>query len=160
MPAGSTYEKVQTTTLSSDGTLTLTSIPSTYTDLVVVIRGKSTGGEQNVSVRFNGDTASNYSRIRLLGYPSATQTEVQTNQTETDVGDWGTNEAVIILNIFSYSNTSTWKNFTSRSNEATYVSIYTGHWRSTSAINEIVFFKPGASIAAGTTATIYGIARA
>ena len=160
MAAGSTYDKIATFTVTSAGNIDFSSIPSTYTDLVVVLRGKTSTGTGNISLRFNGDTASNYSRLRFLAYGSNADSEAQTNQTSASFSDWGSIEGAAIINIFSYANTTTWKNFTTRGTEPDYTSMYTGQWRSTSAINSITFIKSGANFSVGTTATIYGIARA
>jgi hypothetical protein len=160
MPAGATYDKIATTTLTSAGSIDLSSIPSTYTDLVVVLRGKSSGSTNNIRLRFNGDTASNYSNLRFLAYSGTADSNAQTNMTSAGIGDWGSIEGAAIINIFSYANTTTWKNYASRSVEPDYTSMYSGQWRSTSAINQITILYPSGSLATGTTATIYGIARA
>jgi len=160
MAAGATYNKIATFTTTTASTIDFTSIPATYTDLVVVVRGKAVGGTSNVKMRFNGDTASNYSNIRFLAYGSAANSEAQTNQTSAAFGDWGTIEGAAIINIFSYAN-GQYKNYTSRSVEPDYTSMYTGQWRSASAINQITLsYTPSSNFAVGTTATIYGIARA
>lgn len=160
MAAGATYDKIATTTLTSAGNIDFSSIPSTYTDLVIVLRGKTANNTGNICLRFNGDTSTNYSRIRFLSYASASDSEAQTNQSSSSFGDWGSIEGAAIINIFSYANTTTWKNFTTRGTEPDYTSMYTGQWRSTAAINSISFFKPSSTFSVGTTATIYGIARA
>jgi len=81
MAAGSTYTPIATTTLGSSATsYTFTSIPSTYTDLVIVaqIKGDTT---TYLNLRFNGDTGSNYSRTTLSGNGSTASSERRSNQT-------------------------------------------------------------------------------
>jgi len=66
MPA--TYEPISTQTLDTAvSTVTLSAIPATYTDLVLVVAyGISSTGGEVLYMRFNGDTASNYSNTRLV----------------------------------------------------------------------------------------------
>ena len=66
MPA--TYEKIATTTLgSAAATIDFTSIGSGYTDLRLILVGTHATGSANVRMRFNSDTASNYSSTQLIG---------------------------------------------------------------------------------------------
>ena len=161
MPAGSTYTPIATTTLSSAAAnYTFSSIPSTYTDLVLVANGSTSSGTENILLRFNGDTNSNYSRTRLLGDGTSSSTERTVGGTGTGIGDWGTDRCMVRVNIQNYSNTSTNKVTISRSDTEGYVSLYTGLWRSTAAINSITFYKSSGNINSGTTFTLYGIAAA
>ena len=64
MPA--TYEPISTTTLGSAvNSVTLSSIPATYTDLVLVWKGSFSASGSGVGVRFNGDSGANYSENQL-----------------------------------------------------------------------------------------------
>ena len=57
-----TYEPIATNTLgSAASSVTFSSIPSTYTDLIVVMNYANSTGLADVFFRFNGDTGSNYS---------------------------------------------------------------------------------------------------
>ena len=57
MAAGSTYTPIATTTLGSAGTITFSSIPSTYTDLVIVLNGNGSrvAGTDDTGLRLNSD---------------------------------------------------------------------------------------------------------
>ena len=59
-----TFIKIASVTVGSGGasSIDFTSIPSTYTDLVVVhsLRGTNAAVYQQARIQFNGDTASNY----------------------------------------------------------------------------------------------------
>ena len=62
-----TYEFIAKNVLSSNtSSITFSSIPQTYTDLVLIINGGNTGAVQ-VAIRFNGDTGNNYSNQSLTG---------------------------------------------------------------------------------------------
>ena len=71
-----TYIAIAKTILTSaQATVTLSSIPATYTDLVLQISARSSYAVDNqdpLVVRFNSDTANNYSQTELYGYQGNT----------------------------------------------------------------------------------------
>lgn len=169
MPAGNTYVAIATQTLGSAATtVTFSSIPSTYTDLVLVVSAQGArnlfGGDLNMQI--NSDTGSNYSITNLTGDGSSTASSRSTSQTSLSLGgDIGANGTSIytptIIHLFNYSNTTTNKTVISRHNNATYRVVATvGLWRSTSAINAISLTGNGFNFNAGSTFSLYGIAAA
>jgi hypothetical protein len=161
MPAGPTYEPIATQTLgSATASVTFSSIPSTYTDLVFVSNGSTSTATANILIQFNSDTATNYSRTRILGDGSTASSERASGNSSMAIGDWGTDRCAVVVSIQNYSNTTTNKTVLSRSNSEGFVSAYVGLWRNTSAINSITFFKSSANFTTGTTFTLYGIASA
>jgi hypothetical protein len=163
MPAGSTYTPIATTTLGSAATdYTFSSIPNTYTDLVIVINGAASSGSTNtLKVNYNGDTTSGlYSHTRLLGDGSSASSARQSNANYAGAGDTGNDRAVFIINIQNYANTTTNKTFVSRSNSQNFVSSYVGLWRNTAAITSVTLGINTLQWATGTTFTLYGIAAA
>ena len=166
MPA--TYEPIATTTLgTATSSVTFSSIPSTYTDLVLVVSGSSTAGTNGRMRVGNGsvDTGSNYSFTTLDGDGTSALTSGFTNQTSytmqwysqfSTVPDRVTTE---ITHIMNYANTTTYKTILVRSNFwLTATSAGVGLWRSTSAINVLTYFCANATtFAAGFTATLYGV---
>jgi hypothetical protein len=61
-----TYEKIATTTLGSNSaTIEFTSISGTYTDIVLILSAKASGGNMDAWIQFNGDTGTNYSMTTL-----------------------------------------------------------------------------------------------
>ena len=164
MPA--TYEKIATTTLgSAASSITFSSIPSTYTDLRIVLVAKG-DQDQNTSIRFNSDTATNYSYTRLSG--NGTTAESFTNSSVSNVllGQSGIIEqfALITIDVFSYAG-STFKTLLSSNSNSTNgvddtLNRLVGLWRSTSAINTVLLYQGAGNYVAGTTATIYGILKA
>jgi hypothetical protein len=152
----STYEPIATTTLGSGSSsvLVMSSIPSTYTDLVLIINGTS-GSVQNIHWQANGDTASNYSYTRIYG--DGTSATSDRASTYAGFAIFGTDQSTAILNIQNYSNTTTYKTGLSRGNTGGYVSAYVSLWRSTAAINSLTIKSASTAFATGSTFTLYGI---
>ena len=161
MAAGATYVSIASNTLSSSAaSVTFSSIPGTYTDLVVVVAGTfTTGSTNNVNFQFNGDTASNYSFLRLLGNGSAASS-YRASDVEIDIGLLSsTAQSTTVANIQNYSNTTTYKTAIGRGNTPEYVQASLGAWRNTAAITSVTILS-AATFASGTTFSLYGIAAA
>jgi hypothetical protein len=159
-----TYEKIQTQTLSSaQSSITFTSIPNTYTDLVIICALKSSSTTYN-SITFNNDTNTNYSRVGLSGNGSSMTTELRSsrNQFEPEMGGseiGNDNNYVGKIQVMNYSNSTTYKTTIARTNDATSgVDAVIGVWRSTSPITTITFTTSNAATySVGSIITIYGI---
>lgn len=157
-----TYEPIATTTLSSrNNSITLNSIPSTYTDLVLVFVGGLDPSANELNLRLNSDTGSNYSYTRIRGNSSSLASDRQSNVTEIHVGSPG-NSSIIgnsVIEILNYSNTATYKTVLARSNYTNRDVISTvGLWRNTAAINSITIKESSVNyLIAGSTLTIYGV---
>jgi hypothetical protein len=163
MAAGSTYTPIATYTATGTPTsYTFSSIPGTYTDLVIVIDGyMATGSGAYIAVQFNGDTGSNYSTTDLSGNGSTAQSAQFTSQTSGIIGAFYLSQANIICSIQNYSNTTTYKTAISRSNASSNnTRADVNLWRSTSAITSVKVLAQTDTIANGTTLTLYGIASA
>ena len=80
-----TYEPIATTTVATTGnTVTFSSIPATYTDLILVSsarRGINGSGGAGLLCQFNSDSASNYSYSFGSGDGSAASASTATGQT-------------------------------------------------------------------------------
>jgi len=157
----STYEKIATTTLgSAQATVTFSSISGSYTDMVVIFRGGTTVAS-GIYLQFNGDTGSNYSLTKMYGFGSGYGSSRSSNQTKGEIGGAWSSTDVTIVNIQNYSNTTTYKTYLWRQSDATdTVSSGVDLWRSTSAINQIVFLNDSTTFTAGTNITLYGILKA
>lgn len=166
MAAGATYVPIATQTLgSAAATVTFSSIPGTYTDLVLIISAK--GSTQNYpSLRFNSDTGSNYSRTILSGSGSAASSDRGTNATAANINylastDTSNFNYVSITNIMNYSNSTTYKTQITRANNAsTGVDAVVTLWRNTNAITQIDCIMNTGNYASGSTFSLYGITAA
>lgn len=119
MPA--TYEPIATTTLgSAQSTITFSSIPGTYTDLVAVST-VAFNNTDSLALRFNGDTSSStlYSWTMVSGNGSGAVSTRATNGARAlaDYNGFPTStvgEYVSIVQIMNYSNSTTFKTAISR----------------------------------------------
>jgi hypothetical protein len=161
-----TYDKIATTTLGSNqATVTFSSIPGTYTDLVLITNEKQTAtSNRSPALRFNSDSGSNYSQTGLYGTGSAGGTFRTSNATLIYYGYYGYSTTSnfnfnSIVNINNYSNTAINKTVLSRaSNAQNGVDIILGLWRNTTAITSITLTMETLSdFTTGSTFTLYGI---
>jgi len=166
MAAGSTYTPIATYAVpSAAANYTFSSIPNTYTDLIIVANLVSSLSS-SVSVQLNGDTGSNYNFLYMFGNGTTTSNGNQTAASSMDIFYGNSTISTQIAHFQSYANTSVRKNFISRFSPVTeYAGGYAGEWTSTAAINSIKLIAGGSSASAstfllGTTFTLYGIASA
>jgi hypothetical protein len=139
-------------------TVTLSSIPSGYTDLELVVNHTSSAG-LGWFVRVNGDTGSNYSGTYMLGDGSTAQSYRDANVTLSRAGNAYTTQGNTIVKFQNYSNTTTNKTFLSRSGTASNITMAcVGLWRNTSAITSITILTNVAdTFSVGSIFTLYGI---
>jgi hypothetical protein len=154
-----TYEPIATQTLgSAASSVTFSSIPSTYTDLIVVFNGASSGGFESVTVRINGDTGSNYSRTLLIGTGTVATSSRASNESSLIIGAMSTTNSNNLWHFMNYSNTTTNKTALTRVNVSSdTVRANVGLWRNTNAITQLEFSAATSTFIAGSTFTLYGI---
>ena len=161
----STYEPIATQTISgATSSVIFSSIPSTYTDLRLILSAKITSSGFNVFLTFNNDSGSNYSTTKLYttggGSASSTSATGETSITLDYLGLDSTNPKLFILDIFSYSS-SLYKTVLKLSaedlNGSGLIGTSVSLWRSTSSINSIKMVTGSSTLTAGTIATLYGI---
>jgi hypothetical protein len=158
-----TYDCIATeTTSATTSSITFSSIPSTYTDLVLVINNAAVNTVSYVGMRFNGDTANNYGSTRLYGVGGTTYSDASGNRGEMLVGTaTASGSQLTVCHIFNYTNTTTFKTVLSRDNTTSLrVGLLACSWfKSTpEAINSITLLVPDSSgWTADSTFALYGI---
>jgi len=162
----STYTPIASQTASgSEASVTFSSLPQGYTDLVLVFTGSVSSGSGDLGLRFNSDTGSNYSVTWLSsqsgGISGRSSSASSITATEYSYLD-NVRSTLSTINFASYSNTTTYKTIIARSGKAPTgyaVEAKVGLWRSTSAITSITVFTTGSNPAfsSGSTFSIYGI---
>ena len=154
------------TTGAATSSVTFSSIPSTYTDLVLVSIPLTQGNIFDSNLVINSDTGTNYSCTRLFG-SGTTASGDRAATTANSLASWGvaasTGTPIIFYTHFlNYSNTTTYKTFLTRANEpnnstgSNYTGLVTSLWRNTAAITTIEF-KSSANFGSGSTFNLYGI---
>lgn len=171
MPAESTYVPISTYTAPANtvNNVVFSSIPQTYTDLRLVISGRGIASTTVEDVWFYATpyaTDQSFTYIQPSG--SAITAGRVTNVNQTTIGAIPSGTATsgiysnIVLDLFNYSNTTTFKSYIARNtndmNGSGIVFLTTGLKRNTSAVTSLVIF-PSASTywAAGSVFTLYGI---
>lgn len=167
MPA--TYEPIGSITLSSPATsMTVSSIPATYTDLKIVWSLKYQTTTQATYIRFNGDTGSNYSYTYSYSYGAGLGTSTSGNETSMLVDhNAGFSTAQFVtyeMDIFSYTSSANkmiLDKMSSDNNGSGAVSRSVRCWRNSAAINSINLFRgDGNNYATGSSMTVWGILKA
>jgi hypothetical protein len=157
--ATNTYVALQKTTLtSSASSVTLSSIPQTYTDLVLVISGSASA---SIDLRYtlNSDSGSNYSRTYLVGNGTSAISGRDTSITYLPISALETTQSMSLVSFMNYSNTTTFKTTISRTSAASaFTNAIVGLWRSTAAISSMTLTTSSGTITAGSTFSLYGIA--
>lgn len=165
----STYTPIATTTVSGTSTTTVTfsSIPSTYTDLVLISNsGSSTASDLNFEL--NSDQGDKYSWTALGGNGTSAGSTRYSSQTYSGRLNWYAYQStsnyslVNIAHFMNYSNSTTYKTILSRSNNSALgTDAVVNLYRSTSAITQIkLLLASNWYFLSGSTFTLYGITAA
>jgi hypothetical protein len=161
-----TYDKIATYTVpSAAASYTFTSIAGTYTDIILIADATTVNANGSIALQLNGDTGTNYSYTALYGTGSVAGSLRGSNAAiigfigfaaQVPVGT----RAMGIAHFQNYSNTTTNKTVLIRNTPAVSATVEAGVglWRNTSAITSITLLPlSGASLATGSTFTLYGI---
>ena len=166
MAAGNTYEAIFTDTLASaQASVTFSSIPSTYTDLVLVCNYATSASTGNALLTFNSDTTALYSETAVVGNGTSATSSRDSAQNSIPISWFGTNSTAdrveLIYNIQNYANTSTFKTTVGRFNLSERgTGAIVGLYRSTSAINSLTITNGNNNFAIGSTFNLYGVKNA
>jgi hypothetical protein len=172
-----TYTFISSVTVGSGGAANIefTSIPATYTDLVVLLSVRSTRTSDyrdELFIRFNSDSGNNYSVRNLIGAGSSagsgsslTTNYLKRGTAPTDTATTSTfsNNIIYIPNYTSSNQKSVSTDEVTENNSSTnnYLESRAGLWTGTSAITSITFtFEVGPNFAQHSTAYLYGISNA
>lgn len=152
------YQPLSNITLSSSASsVTFSSIPTTFRDLVLVTKDLAVGGNGSVRIRFNGDTTDgNYSRVQMFG--ATTSRGVGSTNGHFFYDSYETQGQPTLVNINDYSASNKDKTILVRfSGIDSYVVAGAHRWANTAAITSIAIVPNGFSFASGSTFALYGI---
>lgn len=170
MPA--TFEPIATTTLSSAAnSITFSSIPATYTDLRLVIVGRTDSSSDTLNLRFNNISAGDpYSQTHISGTGASASSGRLTDRDKLflirDDNFNSTTYGLVTVDIFDYRNTSVNKTCLIETsydkNGSGVVNRIVALMRMLTAINriDVGFLGAATNLGVGTTATLYGILKA
>lgn len=161
---------------SDTSNVEFTSIPATYTDLLLCLSGRSDRSgqvEDSLKWQFNSDTGSNYSYKVLYGNGSTTYSDGQSSVAYDSI--WGVlpaatatastfgNVSIYIPNYAGNTNKSSSAEGCGESNTATgpLICASAAIWSSTAAITSVKLFPyHGSNFKSGSSFFLYGITKA
>lgn len=169
----SSYESIATTTVGAGGasSVTFSSIPSTYTHLQIRGIARETSGTEveNIKVNFNSDTTANYSFHLLygtggaaFGYGASSTSYMLLGSvipTTASANIFGPS----VIDILDYTNTNKYKTVKAlgggdiNSTSSAQIALYSGNWRSTSAITSVSIAAQTGNFAQYSSFALYGI---
>jgi hypothetical protein len=151
-----TYEKIATFSPSGSQSITFSSIPGTFTDLIIAGVGFASS-ESYYEIQFNSDTSNNYSSTYVYGTGSSPASGRQSNVANI-AGTRIETQSTYVCHIMNYSNSTTYKTTLLRnSNAGQIVLTSVGLWRDTNAITSITLKSQITNFNSGSTFTLYGI---
>jgi hypothetical protein len=162
----SSYESIATLSgTGSSATISFTSIPSTYKHLQIRWIAQSAGAPGSLQVRFNGDSASNYTYHELTGNGSTAAAAAATPLGFIYAGQYYGTANMFgsgVIDILDYQNIN--KNKTLRTlngrdeNGSGIVLLQSGSWmNSSTAISSITLTGNGGNIATNSSFALYGV---
>jgi len=142
---------------SSASSVTFSSIPATYRDLVLVATASGFSTLRSAKLRFNSDSGSNYSFVEASGNGSSASSS-SGPQNQIEIGILGTVQSNAVWQILDYSATDKHKSVLTRASVANAgVWMAAERWANTSAITSIQVFALE-NLPVGFTWSLYGIA--
>jgi hypothetical protein len=164
-----TYKEIATITVTTatQAAIEFSSIPSSYTDLVIKLSSRGdTGGPQNIGISFNGSTTGFSNKLLYGDGVDAVSTTTSTifqgilPGTAYTANVFG-NADIYIPNYAGSTNKTILSASSNDQNGAGESGRVVGLWRSTAAISTILITIDGSTtFSTGTTATLYGILKA
>jgi len=159
-----TYKKIASVTVGSGGasSIDFSSVPSTYTDLVIKVSARDTTANGEFYLRFNSSTT-NYSDRWLYGTGTAASSTTNTKldfflaSSGYTANTFGNTE--IYVPNYTSSNYKSVSGDSVQENNATasYTLLEAGLWSDTAAITSVNLIPAGGTFAQYSTATLYGI---
>ena len=163
-PPVSTYVPLQTITLSgSASSVTFSSIPNTYRDLIIVSYLPSVAALGGYfGVRFNGDSGNNYSEAFMFGAGSGSGTSILRSGIDGHfpLWDYTKNNALITVQVMDYSASDKHKTSLARGQSPEYgqVTAASLRWANNDPITSVTLTIQTRTFESGCTFSIYGIA--
>lgn len=168
----STFTQIARSVLGADGQFSFTSIPGTYNSLVIkgLVRSATAATADNLGVRFNNDSGTNYQYQQLTATGSSVTTANGSGQSKilsanNVIGNSATANYATAVEIWvpEYASTTFFKScivtFGGGTTTAAFAAGVDGTWSSTSAITrvDVATNAMAGNFLAGSTLTLYGV---
>ena len=166
-----TYTLINSNVLSSSAaSVTFSSIPATYTDLVVRVSARG-GGTNSINLTFNGVTTATQSVTRVTGNGSSAASARTTSATQLAIRGTTNNNAYtastfsnaeIYIPSYTVSQNKPISSFGVNENNATdsFMSADAGLWSNTAAITSITLTTADTTFDTGSSFYLYGVSNA
>ena len=158
------------TLASTSASVEFNNIPGTYSHLQLkIIARVSTGtaGTNDLNIRFNSDTGSNYSYHSIFGDGTTVSASAASSTNQAVLGDIARNNntsgmfGAFVIDILDYANTNKYTTFRALSgsdlNGSGEIRFRSSLWMNTNAISAITLLSENNSFAQHTSITLYGI---
>jgi hypothetical protein len=157
-----TYTPLATVTLgASASSVTFSSIPATYRDLIVVVESKATSSGIEGQLRLNGDTSINYSWVRMTGtgiITASTSNTLSFMPLADGVKASTTEAAFTIIQLLDYAAGDKHNTILVRNNAASSgTEAFAGRRASTAAVTSVRIQTNSGSWATGGRFDLYGV---
>jgi hypothetical protein len=155
-----------TTLATASASVTFSSIPGGYKDLVLVVTGtKTVSGVAGLRVQANSDTGNNYRVVNMEGDGTSASSATSSPNDYIEGSNSRTFSTVSVASasvvIFDFSATNKHKSVLSRSSRADgtegYAYASCSRWASTSAITSLLAYSSSGNFAAGSTFRLLGV---
>jgi hypothetical protein len=153
------YIALATTTLgSSAASVSFSSIPATYKDLILVLEG-TVSTAVNVLVSLNSDTSNVYTRVQMTGSGSSAASSSGTHPGLYMVYGESGQRVFAQLQLMDYSATDKHKTALSRGHTSgSEVAARALRWPSTAAVNSMTVTAQTGTFLTGSRLSLYGVA--
>jgi hypothetical protein len=159
-----TFTKIASVTVGGGGasTMSFTSIPATYTDLIIKVSGRTSATSPEMTITFNGTSASNTDRLLYnyagtVGSNTSSPMRASVDMSTQTANTFG-NADIYVPNYAGATNKSVSIEAVSESNSAdAFMYMNAGLWSNTAAITTVTITAVSGSFVQYSTATLYGI---
>ena len=166
-----TFESIASAVVDASGasSIVFSNIPQNYTHLQIrmLSRDSRVTANSDSSMRFNADTAANYSDHYIAGDGGTANSGASTGVTNMNIGNQpalNTTASVFgsrVIDILDYASTNKYKTMRCLSgydsNGSGWVIFFSGSWRNTDAITSITFTPLVSPYVQNSTFSLYGI---
>jgi len=151
----------------SVASILFSSIPQTYTDLVVKVSTRDTGASQHMFFDLNGTAPTGFSNTLLFGDGSSTYSQRRTDGLLTFTNETSSSTANTFNSMDFYIPNYTSSNYkqiildsvTEQNGSGAYSNLMAILWRNTAAINSIGLGAAGTAFAQYSKFSLYGVLR-